>query len=354
MLFLHNYQMSKDEIFIKRCLHLAALGSGSVAPNPLVGCVIVHDGKIIGEGYHMKFGAAHAEVNAIHSVQDTSLLPKAKLFVNLEPCSHFGKTPPCADFIIASGIKEVSIGMKDPNKLVSGNGIAKLGNAGVKVKTGILEEECTALNKRFICAHTNKRPYITLKWAQSSDGIIGSESEKIQISNEISLIIGHKWRSEESAILIGARTALIDDPELSTRYWDGPSPVRIISDRSGSLSKHDNLKVFSGRQRTIVFTQIENKQYKNALTQHIHPNAPFIPALLNQLHQSGIHSVLVEGGSYTIREFIDHDLWDECRVFVSPHTMNKGIFAPHLPYGKIIKTELAENQLLEINNYKKP
>jgi diaminohydroxyphosphoribosylaminopyrimidine deaminase/5-amino-6-(5-phosphoribosylamino)uracil reductase len=342
--------MSNDQHYIQRCLQLAALGSGQVAPNPLVGSVIVSDGKIIGEGYHRQFGEAHAEVNAIHAVEDKSLLGRATLYVNLEPCSHVGKTPPCTDLIISSGIRKVVIGMQDPFAGVNGSGIRKLREAGIEVICTVLEDECLQLNKRFVCAHTRKRPYLILKWAQSSDGITGNGKERMQISNSLSKIIGHKWRSEESGILIGAGTAAIDDPELNTRYWQGASPVRIILDRSGNLCGKSNLKIFDGQQRTLIYTQQENYNYSNAEVIPISSFTPFLPAVLSHLHQTGIHSLLVEGGSLTHRLFLEQQLWDECRIFISNKIIGQGISAPAIPQGKIHLTTIGDNQLLEIVN----
>ncbi len=342
--------MSNDQLYIQRCLQLAALGSGQVAPNPLVGSVIVADGKIIGEGYHRQFGEAHAEVNAIHAVEDKSLLCRATLYVNLEPCSHVGKTPPCTDLIISSGIRKVVIGMQDPFAGVNGSGIRKLREAGIDVICTVLEDECLQLNKRFVCAHTRKRPYLILKWAQSSDGITGNGKERVQISNSLSKIIGHKWRSEESGILIGAGTAAIDDPELNTRHWEGASPVRIILDRSGNLCGKSNLKIFDGQQRTLIYTQQENYNYSNAEVIPLSAFTPFLPAVLSHLHQTGIHSLLVEGGSLTHRQFLEQQLWDECRIFISNKIIGQGISAPGIPQGKIHLTTIGDNQLLEIVN----
>jgi len=342
--------MTNPAPYIQRCLQLASLGSGQVAPNPMVGCVIEADGKIIGEGYHRKFGEAHAEVNAIRAVEDTSLLAGATLYVNLEPCSHFGKTPPCTDLIISSGIRKVVIGMQDPFAAVNGSGIKKLRDAGIAVICTVLEDECLQLNKLFVCAHTRKRPYLILKWAQSSDGISGNGKERVQISNSLSKIISHKWRSEESGILIGSGTAAIDDPELNTRHWEGASPVRIILDRSGNLCEKSYLKIFDGNYRTLIYTQQENYNYSNAEVIPISSFIPFLPAVLSHLHQTGILSLLVEGGPLTHRLFLEQQLWDECRIFISNKIIGQGISAPAIPQGKIHLTTIGDNQLLEITN----
>lgn len=351
MLFLQPVMLSTDSL-MHRCLQLAGYGSGKVAPNPLVGCVIESEGTIIGEGYHRQFGKEHAEVNAIASVKDTSAFAHSTLYVNLEPCSHFGKTPPCTDKIISCGIPKVVIGMEDPFALVKGSGIQKMRDAGIEVICNVLQTECMELNKRFICYHNRNRPYIILKWAQSIDGITGLPAKRIHISNKLSQIISHKWRSEESAILIGAGTAALDDPMLNTRHWQGVSPVRVILDRSGNLCGKNNLHVFNGHQRTLVYTQQENSLYPNAEVISFSDYSSFLPSVLAHLHQSGINSILVEGGSITHQLFIEQQLWDECRVFISNETLGSGIKAPGLPYGQTMWTPIGDNRLLEIKNPK--
>jgi diaminohydroxyphosphoribosylaminopyrimidine deaminase/5-amino-6-(5-phosphoribosylamino)uracil reductase len=257
------------ETYINRCLELALPGLGNTAPNPMVGSVIVHGWHIIGEGFHHRFGGPHAEVNAVNSVKDKTLLRNSVLYVNLEPCSHSGKTPPCAEMIIEAGIPEVVIGTADPNPIVSGNGIKKLEHAGIRVTTGILEKQCIALNRRFITFHSRKRPYIILKWAQTSDGFIDvlRENQGISrptwISNEISRKLVHKWRSEEQAILVGTQTAILDNPQLNVREWTGNSPIRMVIDRQLKLSKKLNL--FNNSSTTIVFNEFSLQGRPNTL-----------------------------------------------------------------------------------------
>lgn len=320
--------MNPHEQYMQRCLQLARQAIGSVAPNPMVGAVIVHKGKIIGEGYHQKFGGAHAEVNAINDVHDKNLLSESCLYVNLEPCSHFGKTPPCVDLILEHQIPEVVIGMQDPFAEVNGAGIEKLELAGVKVTVGILENDCRELNKRFITFYTKKRPYIILKWAQTADGFIGKKTERIKISNDITKILSHQWRSEEQSILIGSGTAIIDNPELNVREWDGPSPIRIVLDRTGKLSS--SLNIFDGSQRTILISSSSSNDVLNAEKIIIENDEHFLENELSKLHAHGIQSVLVEGGATVLQSFIDHNLWDEARVFTSPNKLFEGVKAPVL------------------------
>ena len=263
------------EVYMRRCLELATLGCGNVAPNPMVGAVLVFNDRVIGEGYHQKYGEAHAEVNCIDSVAeaDKKLISSSTLYVSLEPCAHFGKTPPCADLIIQHKIPRVIIGCRDPFKEVDGKGIEKLKAAGVHIETGILEDDCRELNKRFFSFHTKQRPYVILKWAQTADGFIAAtnhppgertlkesaeKKERLHISNEYSNRLVHKWRSEEAAILIGTNTALLDDPELTTRLWPGRSPVRLILDMDLRLPAH--LKIFDRSVRTIVFNSIKEEE----------------------------------------------------------------------------------------------
>jgi diaminohydroxyphosphoribosylaminopyrimidine deaminase/5-amino-6-(5-phosphoribosylamino)uracil reductase len=308
--------MTVQEKFMQRCLQLAGQAIGKVAPNPMVGAVIVHEGKIIGEGFHQQFGGAHAEVNAIKSVVDKTLLAHSTLYVNLEPCSHFGKTPPCVDLIIAHKIPEVVIGIQDPFAEVNGAGIKKLEDAQVKVTVGILENECKQLNKRFITFYTKSRPYIILKWAQTADGFIGKKTGPVKISNDVAKILTHRWRSEEQSILIGSGTAIIDNPQLTVREWSGPSPIRIIIDRKGKLPK--GLQVFDGTQRTIVISSDSSNEVMNAEKIIIENNDDFLQNALSSLQKHGIQSILVEGGATLLQTFIDQELWDEARVFTAP------------------------------------
>lgn len=323
---------SPGERYMKRCIDLARFGLGSTAPNPLVGSVIVYHNRVIGEGYHKEFGGPHAEVNAVNSVEDKSLLKESTLYVNLEPCSHTGKTPPCADLILKHGIPEVTIGISDPNPIVAGEGIKRLEKAGVKVNLGILEEKCTELNKRFITFHTKKRPYIILKWAQTSDGLIdilrdGTESlQPTWISNDISRMVVHKWRSEEQAILIGTRTAAMDNPRLNVREWEGRSPVRLIIDRN--LVLKSNLHIFDDTSPTFIFNHVKDFKAGQTTWVKLDFNDRFLENLMKWLYESGVQSVLVEGGLMLLDSLIKENLWDEARVFRGLRKFGEGIPAP--------------------------
>ncbi|MBK9733010.1 MAG: bifunctional diaminohydroxyphosphoribosylaminopyrimidine deaminase/5-amino-6-(5-phosphoribosylamino)uracil reductase RibD [Chitinophagaceae bacterium] len=315
---------------MRRCLELAMLGSGNVAPNPLVGSVIVHGDKIIGEGFHQQYGGPHAEVNAIVSVKEDDLhfLSQSRLYVNLEPCSHTGKTPPCADLIIEKQIPEVIIGMQDPNPLVSGKGIAKLREAGCKVSVDVLKEECLILNRRFANFIEKKRPYIILKWAQSADGFIGEVNQEVSLSNHFSKTLTHKWRSEEVAIMVGTQTALVDDPILDSRLWSQHNPLRIVLDRH--LRLPETLHLFDGSIPTLVFTSKKKAALKNMEFVTIDFNDQLLNHLLSILYERQIQSVLVEGGQKLLQSFIDGALWDEARIFITPGVLGKGIAAPRI------------------------
>ncbi len=322
--------MDEDELYMNRCIGLAKLAAGNVAPNPMVGAVLVHDGKIIGEGYHKKFGEPHAEVNCINSVKDEKkkLINKSTLYVTLEPCSHFGKTPPCVDLIIKNKIPKVVIGCKDVYKEVDGKGIKKLQEAGIEVITGILEKECIELNKRFFTFHQKQRPYIILKWAESTNGKIGSNSERVLISNEYTNRLVHKWRSEESAILIGTNTALLDDPSLTTRLWQGNNPVRLVIDMNLRLPSY--LKIFNKETKTIIFNKQKHEENGNVIFYKI-DEENFLPQLLKALYELQIQSVLVEGGAKLLQSLIDEGLWDEVRKIKNEKLKIKNIiYAPEL------------------------
>ncbi len=316
------------EHYIQRCLQLARLGTGNVAPNPMVGCVIVYDDKIIGEGWHKEFGKAHAEVNAIDNVKDKSLLLKSTLYVNLEPCSHYGKTPPCVDLILHLKIPKVVIGITDPFAKVNGEGIRKLREAGIDVITPVLENECKEHNKRFFTFHQKKRPYIILKWAQSKDGFIGKRTERVLISNELSQIHVHKWRSEEQAIMIGTNTALIDDPNLNVREWFGSSPVKIVIDKNLKLPSY--LNIFNGINQTIVLTTKDKSSDNNVKYLQLNENNFTVDSMLKVLHEQNIQSVLVEGGAKLIQTFIDAGCWDEARIITGNIFLKDGVPSPHL------------------------
>lgn len=351
--YFRRANMSNDQQYMQRCLQLAALGLGSVGSNPLVGSIIVCNGKIIGEGFHQKFGGSHAEVNAINSVSDQRLLSRSTLYVNLEPCSHTGKTPPCSGLIIAKKIPSVVIGMMDPFAKVNGSGIAELENAGVNVKVGILEAECLELNKRFVCAHTKNRPYIILKWAQSEDGKTGKVNERVQISNPSSKILTHKWRSEEMAIMVGANTVLVDNPSLNVREWKGKNPIKVIIDRDGNLKDHLHLNIFKSEEPTLVFSTKElnlNPPHKTFL---IVDHRSFMNIVFQNLLELGITSCFVEGGSQLHHHLLKENLWDEIRVFQSPHKLIEGIQAPALPTLPASSVFIDDNTLTTIRNRNK-
>ena len=315
-----------DEVFMRRALELAELGRGTVSPNPLVGSVVVHDSKIIGEGWHKKFGEAHAEVNAINSVKDHGVLKKSTVYVNLEPCSHTGKTPPCVDMLISHRVQKVVIANLDSNPLVSGEGVRKLRSAGIEVISGILDKAGHELNKRFFTFIEKKRPYIILKWAETADGFLARENyESKWISNEHSRQLTHKWRSEEDAILVGAKTAAHDNPQLNVRDWTGRNPVRIVADRFLKLS--DKLHVFDRKQTTILYNVLKHEEHPNLVLSRI-DEENFIDNLITDLFKRNIQSVLVEGGATTLNLFIERGLWDEARIFQSPRVFEKGIPAP--------------------------
>lgn len=329
---------------MRRCLELAALGLGTTDPNPLVGSVIVYGDKIIGEGWHRKAGEAHAEVNAINSVKDKSLLKQATIYVSLEPCSHFGKTPPCADLIIRSQIPKVVIGCTDPNPNVGGQGIARLKNAGIEVVQNVLMKECLWINRRFFTSITEKRPYIILKWAQTADGFLApktkDEQQPVWITNKASRQLVHKWRSEESGILIGVQTALSDDPALTTRSFPGKSPVRIVLDPNSRLTK--DLKVLDGSVPTLIVgggsspANDENTRYLNT-----NNGITSIEELLKLLHKEKLQSVIIEGGANTLNRFITSGLWDEARVFTGASEFTEGLPAPS------IEMEAQESKMIE-------
>ncbi|MCW3087019.1 MAG: diaminohydroxyphosphoribosylaminopyrimidine deaminase [Sediminibacterium sp.] len=320
----------RDESYMRRCIELAQLGAGQVAPNPMVGAVLVYEDRIIGEGYHRAYGQPHAEVNCINSVApaDQPVVSRSTLYVSLEPCAHFGKTPPCADLIIQHGIPKVVIGCRDPFPEVNGKGIEKLENAGVAVTKNVLENESRQLNKRFFTFHTKQRPYIILKWAQTADGKIGSGSEeRLRISNPHSNRLVHQWRSEEAAILVGTNTALLDDPSLDNRLWTGKSPVRLVMDLSLRLPK--SLKLFNGEQPTIIFNQVMDKEEGNLRYYRLTGGSPVIAQVLAACHTLNLQSILVEGGAKLLQSFISAGAWDEARVVVNNElTMPQGLAAP--------------------------
>ncbi|MCF6213248.1 MAG: bifunctional diaminohydroxyphosphoribosylaminopyrimidine deaminase/5-amino-6-(5-phosphoribosylamino)uracil reductase RibD [Flavobacteriaceae bacterium] len=345
--------MNIQQKYIKRCLELAKNGLGNTYPNPMVGCVIVCKGKIIGEGWHKKAGEPHAEVNAIYAVADKMLLKSSELYVNLEPCSHYGKTPPCADLIVKYKIPKVIIGALDTNKKVNGKGMAHLKNSGCKVTVGVLEKECLALNKRFYTYHNLKRPFIILKWAASADGFIAKKQNKDQkrepyfITNACSLQLVHQWRDEEQAILVGTTTAVADNPRLDVRHISGRNPIRIVLDRTLRVPKESFL--FDKTVKTIVITDVSQiiatESSENLAFEGIDFSKEMPQQICDVLYRYKIQSVIVEGGRQTLQSFIDAELWDEARVFKGSVSLKLGVKAPHLK-GDLISTQnILEDQL---------
>jgi len=342
------------EKYMSRCIALAKNGLGTTYPNPMVGSVIVYEGRIIGEGWHTKSGEPHAEVNAVNSVKDKTLLKKATIYVSLEPCSHFGKTPPCCDLIIKNKIPNVVIGTVDPNIKVSGNGIKKLIEAGVHVTIGILEDECNELNKRFFTFHQKKRPYIILKWAESQNGFIAplekKEKKPIWITNEFSRQLVHKWRTEEQAILVGTQTVIDDNPKLNARDWSGNNPIRLILDQNNRIP--EDSAVFDNQTKTIVFTKSKNRTNKeNILFEIIDFKDNTAEQIVDSLYNHSIQSVIIEGGLHTLQTFIDANMWDEARIFTGKIIFGKGIKAPLLPKTNSEKHKIEEDELTIIRNH---
>ncbi len=343
--------MKIHEKYIHRCIQLAKNGLGTTYPNPLVGSIIVYNNKIIGEGWHYQAGAPHAEVNAIASVKNQALLKEATIYVSLEPCSHFGKTPPCSDLIIDKGIKKVVIGTIDTFSEVSGTGIKKLMSAGCDVTVGILEKECLELNKRFFTFHNKQRPYIILKWAQTLDGFIAPETRKkrtpIWITNTRSRQLTHKWRAEEQAILVGSKTIIEDNPKLTTRSWPGNNPIRIAIDLSGHITKDSS--ILDKTTATIVITseKFKKENTENLIYEAINTKDNSAEEICTILHQHQIQSVIIEGGTHTIQSFVDENLWDEARIFEGSTTFDDGIKAPTLK-GNLISERKIMNDTLRI------
>ncbi|MCL3779823.1 bifunctional diaminohydroxyphosphoribosylaminopyrimidine deaminase/5-amino-6-(5-phosphoribosylamino)uracil reductase RibD [Prolixibacteraceae bacterium JC049] len=346
--------MKQQEQYMQRCLDLARLGRGRVAPNPMVGSVIVHNNKIIGEGYHQKYGEPHAEVNAIASVSDESLLPESTLYVNLEPCAHYGKTPPCSLLIIEKGIKHVVIGTVDPFAKVAGKGIEMMEKAGIKVEINVLKDECWKLNRRFFTFHQQKRPFVILKWAQTPDGYIDIDrsaedfGQPTWITNELARTSVHRLRAEEAAIMIGTKTAQKDNPSLSVRDWQGAHPLRIVLDREMKL--RSSLHVFDQTIPTLVFTQETVPSKKNLEYVSINFANNILSQVLSELYQRNIQSVIVEGGSRLLENFITQNLWDEARVYIGHRFFHKGIKAPEFTGQLSSFEEFDESRLCTYRN----
>lgn len=328
--------MKIHEKYIKRCIEIAKNGLGTTRPNPMVGCVIVYKGKIIGEGFTSPYGGSHAEVNAINSVKDEALLKESTLYVTLEPCSHYGKTPPCSDLIIEKEIPKVVIGTVDPHSKVAGKGIERLAGSGCEVISGVLEEECQNHHKRFLTFHNKQRPYIILKWAETQDGFIAPKTKHSQkpvwITNSYSRQLVHKWRTEEHAIAVGYNTVIADNPSLTARDWVGQNPIRIVLDKTNKLPK--TLKVFNQDAETFVISE-----------EDIDFNKPIAHQICQLLYKQNIQSVIIEGGSKTIQAFIDETLWDEARVFYGDVRFKEGIKAPEF-YGNPISKQTFLNDTL--------
>jgi diaminohydroxyphosphoribosylaminopyrimidine deaminase/5-amino-6-(5-phosphoribosylamino)uracil reductase len=340
------------EPYLRRCLQLAQQAAGYTAPNPLVGAVLVHQGRIIGEGFHRQYGGPHAEVNCIQSVQqaDVRLVPESTIYVSLEPCAHFGKTPPCADLIIRHRIPQVVIGCRDPFVEVDGKGIEKLEAAGIQVTLGVLQKEAIALNKRFFTFHLQHRPYIILKWAQTANRMIGNQDHsRLHISSELTNRLVHRWRSEEAAILVGTNTALYDDPKLDTRLWSGPNPIRLVVDRD--LRLPTSLKLFDQSIPTIVFNTRQHQQQPNLLYYQVTQEGNLVHQIANALYQQKILSVLVEGGAQLLQSFIDAGYWDEARIITNETLFtDPGIPAPLLGTGTVVSTEKLATDTITIVN----
>ncbi|MEN2280707.1 bifunctional diaminohydroxyphosphoribosylaminopyrimidine deaminase/5-amino-6-(5-phosphoribosylamino)uracil reductase RibD [Algoriphagus sp. SE2] len=315
-----------DELYMRRALELAELGRGRVSPNPMVGCVIVKGDIIIGEGYHQKYGEAHAEVNAVNEVKDQDLLKGATAYVTLEPCAHYGKTPPCAILLAEKRVGKVVIAATDSNPLVGGKGIQILKDAGIEVKTGLLEEEARSQNCRFFTQIEKNRPYVILKWAQTQDGFVARKDFSSKwISNSSSRQLVHKWRSEEDSILVGKNTAKYDDPALNVRDWSGKNPLRLVIDSRLELAK--NLKLFDQAVPTLCYNTQKSEERANL--EFVKLKQGFsIKSILEDLQKRKIQSVIVEGGSYLLNKFLESELWDEARVFTSQNKFEEGIEAP--------------------------
>jgi diaminohydroxyphosphoribosylaminopyrimidine deaminase/5-amino-6-(5-phosphoribosylamino)uracil reductase len=324
---------------MKRCIELALKGAGRVAPNPMVGSVLVHNDKIIGQGFHEFYGGPHAEVNCIGSVTAANehLIPSSSLYVSLEPCAHYGKTPPCTDLVLDKKIPEVVIGCRDPFPEVNGKGIRILREAGVEVEAGVLESECVELNKRFFFTVQQQRPYVVLKWVSTANGMIApSGGARLMISNALSNRLVHRWRSEEAAIMVGTNTALADDPALNVRHWKGKSPVRVVVDRKLRLPGH--LKLFDQSVSTIILNTVKEEQDSKII--HVKVSDDNVHSMLSALQELKVQSVLVEGGAALLQSFINAGCWNEARVIINETlTVPHGVSAPRLTDARLVKTE---------------
>ena len=338
-----------SQLYMQRALQLARLGAGVVSPNPMVGCVIVHKGKIIGEGWHKEYGEAHAEVNAVNSIFNKSILSESEVYVTLEPCSHFGKTPPCADLLIIHKVKKVYVCNGDPNPLVAGKGIEKLRQAGIEVEIGLLEKEGRELNKRFFTFIEKERPYIFLKWAESADGFIAKPNyESVQISNLLSRRFVHKMRSEEAGILVGTNTARYDNPKLDVRFWTGDNPIRVVIDKHLSLPQTHHL--LDNSDTTIFFNYLEEKDIRNNLYFLVPENTSIIESIIERLNIIKVQSLIIEGGAILLQSFIDLGLWDEAIILKSNQFLGQGINAPKIGKNTDSIENLGDDKKLSFSN----
>ncbi|MGY6558844.1 MAG: bifunctional diaminohydroxyphosphoribosylaminopyrimidine deaminase/5-amino-6-(5-phosphoribosylamino)uracil reductase RibD [Nitritalea sp.] len=340
-----------DERYMRRALELAALGAGHVSPNPLVGCVIVHKDEIIGEGYHQAYGGPHAEVHAVRAVKDPKRLAAATVYVTLEPCAHWGKTPPCADLLIEKGVQKVIIAALDTNPLVAGKGVAKLRAAGIQVEVGVLEQEVRYQNRRFFATLSRKRPYIILKWAQTADGFVARENgDSKWISSSLSRQLVHRWRAEEDAILVGAGTAIADNPRLDVRDWVGPSPTRILLDEH--LQVPEDCHLLADGRLTLVYHRQEEFTAPKVIQGPIYVpqgQGSQLHGILDDLFGRGIRSVFVEGGAGILQTFMEQELWDEARVFTSPQRFHRGLSAPRLAVSAVYTEKIGHDELAYYN-----
>jgi diaminohydroxyphosphoribosylaminopyrimidine deaminase/5-amino-6-(5-phosphoribosylamino)uracil reductase len=349
-------QISHHDIFMRRCLELAATAGGLVAPNPLVGAVLVCDGRIVGEGWHKSYGAPHAEPEAITSLINTDLLPRCTLYVNLEPCNHYGKTPPCTEQIIAAQIPRVVVACTDPFPEVNGTGIERLRKAGIEVETGILQAEARALNKFFFTYHEKKRPYIILKWAESADGFIDADRDEnsppTRISNELTRIIAHRWRSQIQAIMVGTNTVIRDNPQLTLRGVEGRNPLRLTLDRKARLDP--NRKIFDAQAETIIFVGHGQSKIYGERTECVEVcfDENLEESILQTLYKRRIQSLMIEGGTKLIESFISKGFWDEARVFKSRILLTAGVKAPQVEGLRKSEENIGDNKLIIYKNPK--
>jgi len=348
--------MNDSEKIMERCLQLAAKGKPTARPNPLVGAVLVHEGRVLAEGFHEQYGKEHAEINCLNRVKDAErhLIPESTLYVSLEPCAHFGKTPPCALRLVQEKIKKVIICNTDPFEKVSGKGLEMLRNAGIGTETGLLEEKGRWLNRRFFCFYQDKRPYIILKWAQTGQGFFAPLNRtRFQMSNRHSQQLVHRWRTEEAAIMVGTETALRDDPQLTARLWNGPQPLRIVLDKKLRLPQ--NLRIFNEKAITWIINEIKDEEKENLRFVRMDFSKDLLPSILNKLFEAGILSLIVEGGERLLHSFLSENLWDEARIFETENVLKTGIPAPVLGNAqKVMETPLQSDRLRVFLNDSNP